>query len=79
MNIFPDSIHNLVPYNLRNADNFETINRRTHIFSSSFVPSSVTLWNNLNPEIRSANSLASFKTMLKLSVFPSSDVKSGSL
>ncbi len=36
--IFPTTVGNLTPYALRNNDNFETVARRTEIYSRSFYP-----------------------------------------
>ena len=75
-NLFPDSVADSTPYSLRNNNNYVTIARRTQIFSKSFVPSSINLWNNLEENIREADTLYTFKSRLrhkfKPQLFPSS-------
>ena len=64
--IFPDSVAQTNPYNLRNNYDFTIVRRRTEIFSKSVIPSSVHLWNQLDASIRDAPTLSIFKAMLKL-------------
>ncbi len=63
--LFPPLVAANNPYNLRNNDNFVTMARRTEIFSKSFIPSSVALWNGLSDEIKRSTSLNIFKNNLK--------------
>ncbi len=64
--IFPPLVSDQTPYALRNNDNFETVSRRTEIYSRSFIPSAISLWNNLDSDIRDAESIHVFKNKLKL-------------
>ena len=48
-------------YSLRNQDVVGQILARTEKFQSSFYPNCLTEWNNLDPEIRLAPSVAAFK------------------
>ena len=68
--IFPTSVQNSNPYNLRNNDDFQSIIRRTEIYSKSVIPSSIKLWNKLDIEIRNSPTLTSFKARLKLKFKP---------
>jgi hypothetical protein len=52
-------------YNLRNADNIAIPMGRRTGYINSFMPSSVRLWNALDRDIRTRNSLDSFKYHLK--------------
>ena len=48
-------------YSIRNSDNIMTTQGRTNSYLSSFLPSTVRVWNNLPPEIAHSDSVASFK------------------
>ena len=48
-------------YTLRNALVRDIIARRTDIFANSFIQSSVKLWNDLPPEVKSLQFLSLFK------------------
>ena len=51
-------------YSLRNQDVIGQIRARTEKFQSSFYPNCISEWNQLDPEIRLAPSIAVFKTKL---------------
>jgi hypothetical protein len=51
-------------YNLRNQTDYSNQFTRLQLFRNSFFPSSIKLWNNLTPEIRSAPTVSSFKKSL---------------
>ncbi len=57
----PNHVGELTTYNLRNSQNFRNINCNTQLFSKSFLPSTVHLWNNLPPDTRNSESLNIFK------------------
>ena len=69
----PDYISDLIPhfvrdttnYALRNNNNLAVPFTRTEISPKSCIPSSISLWNSLDEEIRSSSSLSSFKSKLK--------------
>ena len=71
-NIAPNYLSSLVPrsvsiisqYNLRNSNDLQTIDARTNQYYNSFLPSSVTNWNNLPVEVRQSASVNSFKQSL---------------
>ena len=71
--LFPDIVGNALPYNLRNSQNYATIARPLDIYSKSFIPSAVKLWNELDISIRSST-LLEFKRKLKLMFSPPQDV-----
>ncbi len=70
--LFPPLVAANNPYNLRNNDNFVTMVRRTEIYSKSFIPSSVALWNGLSDEIKRSTSLNIFKNNLSVCLPPGS-------
>ena len=51
-------------YNLRNQTDYSNAFTRLQLYRNSFFPSSIKLWNNLTPEIRSAPTVSSFKKSL---------------
>ena len=57
-------------YSLRNQDVVGQILARTDKFQSSFYPNFLTEWNNLDPEIRLAPSVAAFKKKLLAIIRP---------
>ena len=64
-NIFPDIVLNSNPYLLRNNLDYATVARRLQIYSTSVIPSSVKIWNELDQDIRESDSLSTFKFKLK--------------
>ena len=52
-------------HNTRNANNLPIPICKTETYRHSFFSSSIRLWNTLEPSIRSANSLGSFKSKLQ--------------
>lgn len=63
--LFPETVNEANPYNLRNNNNFTALARRTEIYAQSVIPSAVKLWNDLNLDIRELTTLSSFKLKLK--------------
>lgn len=51
-------------YNMRQSDTYQQPRSRTNLYYNSFLPSAVREYNRLNYDIRSANSLSSFKRLL---------------
>lgn len=54
-----------VEYNLRNANHYSLPNFRLQLSNSSFFPSTIRLWNNLDPGIRQSRSAPAFKNSLR--------------
>jgi len=73
--LYPNTVLENHNYPLRNQENYATILRRLEIYSKSVIPSSIKLWNELDLNIRNANTLSSFKSLLK-SLFKPFDVPS---
>ena len=69
----PDYIRDIIPpyvrettsYLLRNNNNLVTPTTRTEISRKLCIPFSVSLWNSLDNDIRTADSLSSFKRSIK--------------
>ena len=67
----PPSISDISSYNLRNANNLQTVETRTRQYYNSFVPSVIREWNGLSEETRNASSVSVFKSRLDQNViFP---------
>ena len=63
--LIPPLVRNTTHYPLRNSNNLVIPYNRTEISRKSCIPSSVSLWNSLDSNIRSSNSTSHFKTNLK--------------
>ena len=51
-------------YNLRNANDLQTIDARTTLYFNSFLPSTVRDWNSLPSDIKKADTAVTFKSSL---------------
>ena len=51
-------------YNLRNANDLQTIDARTTLYSNSFLPSTMRDWNSLPSDIKNAETAVAFKSSL---------------
>lgn len=56
-------------YNLRNSANIAIPRTRTTSFMKSYIPSTIRLWNGLDPPLRASPTLNSFKSNLKRKLF----------
>ena len=75
----PSLVSNVSGYNLRNNDNYVAIRTRLNVYAKSFVPPTISLWNNLETFIRNTPTLDSFKIKLKTPLFkPSTYLGEGS-
>ena len=63
--ITPHLVHETTDYPLRNQNNITIPFCRTEISCRSCIPSSITLLNSLDEDLRTAPSVASFKYQLK--------------
>lgn len=71
-NLTPEYLSSLIPasvevassYNLRNSENFRSVQCRTQLYYKSFLPCSIRDWNDLSDEIKSIDSIFSFKSEL---------------
>ncbi|MCG7876809.1 MAG: reverse transcriptase family protein [Candidatus Thiodiazotropha endolucinida] len=63
--LIPPPIRETTNYPLRNRNNISAPFCRTELFRNSCIPSSVTLWNNLDESLRTSSSINSFKYAMK--------------
>ena len=61
----PPLVRNTTNYSLRNNNDLVLPYARTEISRKSCIPSSVSLWNSLDSDIRSSNCTSHFKSNLK--------------
>ena len=71
--IFPLNVNARTNYLLRNANDINLVACRTELMTKSFIPSAVTLWNDLSDDIKSLQSLSQLKFRI-LQTFHVSDV-----
>ena len=64
--LVPPLISNFSRYNLRNANDIQTIDSRTTLYFNSFLPSVIKDWNSLPHGNRNADSLNSFNRQINL-------------
>lgn len=60
--LLPNRVNEANNYNLRNRNDFKIPFSRLCSYESSFLPSTLKLWNNLEPDIRSLTTLSQFKS-----------------
>ena len=65
IDIIPPLVRETTNYPLRNQNNITVPFCRTDLYRKSCIPSSITLWNNLDENLRNSSSLSSFKYALK--------------
>ena len=63
--LIPPVIRETTNYPLRNQNNITTPYCRTELFKKSCIPSSISLWNSANDNLRNCPSIDSFKFNLK--------------
>ena len=63
-NFFPETVGISTPYNLRNRNDYNVLNTRTELFRNSFIPSCISLWNNLPEAICNSGTLTLSKSQL---------------
>ena len=63
--LVPQTVNSASRYNLRNANDLQTINARTSLYYNSFLPSTIRAWNNLPIEAKQMESVNAFKYFLK--------------
>ena len=59
--LMPNRVSDVSNYNLRNTQNLNIPFTRLCSFETSFFPSTLKLWNDLDPQIRCSTSLSQFK------------------
>ena len=63
--LLPHRVNEISNYNLRDNENFEIPFSRLCTFETSFFPSSLKLWNDLDQSFRNLPTLSQFKRRLK--------------
>ena len=66
--LVPPSVGANSAYNLRNANNIETILANSQLHYNSFLPSVIRSWNELPQETRDSHNIASFKRHLNADI-----------
>ncbi len=74
--LIPPPVNAVTHYNLRNQNNINIPTARLEIYKSSFVPSTVHLWNELDPTLRNLDSLSQFKTAAAQHIYTDYNVPS---
>ena len=64
-NCLPPTVSNTSGYNLRNNENYTIPRTRLRLSEKSFIPSTVSLWNNLDISVRNSPTLNNFKCKIK--------------
>ena len=59
--LVPPQVQNVSRYNLRNANNVQTLVSHTSQYFHSFLPSVIRDWNNLADDTRNVDTVESFK------------------
>ena len=59
--LIPHFVRDVTNYSLRNYNNLRVPFTRTEISRKSCIPSSISLWNSFDEEIRTSSSLSCFK------------------
>ena len=62
--LMPDNVGNNSAYNLRNAQNLNTVHANSQLYYESFLPSVTRDWNELTEEVRNTPTLSSFNRRL---------------
>ena len=75
--LLPTRRHQISNYNMRNPTNLIIEHTRTQSFKKSFIPASLSLWNNLPEHIRSSTTLTEFKRNTKPSVIKKREYSRG--
>lgn len=54
---FPSTVDEIKNYQITNNNDFITVTRRAELYSKSFIPSAIQLWNDFESEIKDSSSL----------------------
>ena len=61
VDLVPPRIGNETPYSLPNADNYQQVHAISRLYFDSCLPSTIREWNSLPVDVKSAQTLTSFK------------------
>ena len=62
--LIPPTVGETNQYSLRNADNVRNLHTRTAVSQKSGIPSSISMWNNLDISTRNIDSSSGFKHII---------------
>ena len=68
--LIPPQIQDTTQHRLRNRTHIRIPRSRTSFKQKSFIPATLNLWNNLDPEIKRSRTLATFKSKQKFRLNP---------
>ena len=64
LDLVPPIIQETTNYNLRNANDIQTLHARTNLYYNSFFPSTIRAWNSLPEDTKQSPSISFFKFRL---------------
>ena len=64
-NCLPPTVSSISDHNLRNNENYTTPRSRLRMSLTSFIPSTVSIWNNLDLNVRNSPNISCFKSRIK--------------
>ena len=65
IDLLPNRVNNITAYNLRNSNDFEIPFSRLCSYENSYFPSTLKLWNELDPQVRTLPTISRFKSNIK--------------
>ena len=65
INLLPNRVNNITAYNLRNSNDFDIPFSRLCSYENSYFPSTLKLWNELDPQVRTLPTISHFKSNIK--------------
>ena len=65
INLLPNRVNNRTAYNQRNSNDFEIPVSRLRSYEDSYFPSTLKLWNELDPQVRTLPTISRFKSNMK--------------
>ena len=70
LDLVPSIIQETTNYNLRNADDIQTLHARTNLYYNSFFLSTIRAWTSLPEDTKQSTSISSFKFRLNMNKPP---------
>ena len=65
IDLLPNRVNNITAHNLRNSNDFEIPFSRLCSYENSYFPSTLKLWNELDPQVRTLPTISQFKSNIK--------------
>ena len=65
IDLLPNRVNSITAYNLRNSNDFEIPFSRLCSYENSYFPSTLKLWNELDPQVRTLPTISRFKSNIK--------------